>query len=406
MRLALLSPLPPDSSALAAYAAQYKRALNQVEIDVLTPLTGQRPITSLAAARAWVAERDWRRIDVVHAELTSGSQSEFWVLAALSRLADRPALSVTLHEPDKLAWRPLHQPWLALSQWSWLPAPLRSFACWLASPLTLLAERRLARRIEGFVVHTKCAAERVIKRLKVPPERVNVIAPGLSAAGFRPSPPGNLIKVLCVAGVGQRAKSLELVLQAWQRARDASPPVVDRLRMTFVGMTPSGLMQSGLDDPLLAVRHAAAKRGLEEQIQWVVDPDPRDVTPLMAEHHVMVLPGASVGTHAQVAHAEALVRHQDAVQLALANSRPMIVLDQAGLAESVEAGNGVSYQDNDPDALAQVLTRLAGEDSPLDQWFAQAQAVLQDRHWSRQALKHLAYFQQVRGRAPVAAREA
>ena len=84
MRLALLSPLPPEQTGIADYAAHCRAALNQAGVDVLTPLQGQRPITSLATAKAWVAERDWRRIDVVHAELGGGRHSEFLTLCALA----------------------------------------------------------------------------------------------------------------------------------------------------------------------------------------------------------------------------------------------------------------------------------------------------------------------------------
>ena len=52
MRLALLSPLPPEQTGIADYAAHCRAALNHAGVDVLTPLQGQRPITSLATAKA------------------------------------------------------------------------------------------------------------------------------------------------------------------------------------------------------------------------------------------------------------------------------------------------------------------------------------------------------------------
>lgn len=58
MRLALLSPLPPEQTGIADYAAHCRAALNHAGIDVLTPLQGQRPIACLTAANAWVAECD------------------------------------------------------------------------------------------------------------------------------------------------------------------------------------------------------------------------------------------------------------------------------------------------------------------------------------------------------------
>ena len=77
MRLALLSPLPPDPSRLAHHAARFRRAHNLRGIDVLSPWGGQRPLESLEAARAWVAERDWRGVDVVDGGLAPGQRTVY-----------------------------------------------------------------------------------------------------------------------------------------------------------------------------------------------------------------------------------------------------------------------------------------------------------------------------------------
>ena len=114
IRVVLLSPLPPERTGIADYAAHWRRAANGAGVEVLTPLQGQRPIQSLQAARRWVSERDWSRVDVVHAELGGGRHGEFFVLAALSELRDRPALSVTAHDPERLIWRPVARWWRAL----------------------------------------------------------------------------------------------------------------------------------------------------------------------------------------------------------------------------------------------------------------------------------------------------
>ena len=142
MRLALLSPLPPDPSRLAHHAAQFRRALNLGGIDVLTPLVGQRPLESLEAARAWVAERDWRGVDVVHAELAPGQRTVYWVLQALARLPHGPALTATVHAPPGLLGQPLHAPFAGVYHARWLPRLTRQASAWLAAPFTRHSARR------------------------------------------------------------------------------------------------------------------------------------------------------------------------------------------------------------------------------------------------------------------------
>ena len=69
MRVALLSPLPPERTGIADYAAHWMQALRAAGVEVICPLQGQVMPRSLDAARAWVAERQWSGVDVVHAEL-------------------------------------------------------------------------------------------------------------------------------------------------------------------------------------------------------------------------------------------------------------------------------------------------------------------------------------------------
>lgn len=160
MRLALLSPLPPEQNGIADYAAHFRTSLNQAGVDVLTPLAGQRPIDSLAAARAWVAERDWRRVDVVHAELGGGRQSEFLTLCALASLPNRPALSATVHDPERLIWKPINRVWTMVNGMSAMPRPAKQAVALLSDPATLMAERKLARQLDGLVTLTQTGADR------------------------------------------------------------------------------------------------------------------------------------------------------------------------------------------------------------------------------------------------------
>lgn len=201
MRLALLSPLPPDPSRLAHHAAQFRRVLNLGGIDVLTPLVGQRPLESLEAARAWVAERDWRGVDVVHAELAPGQRTVYWVLQALARLPHGPALTATVHAPPGLLGQPLHAPFAGVYHARWLPRLTRQASAWLAAPFTRHSDRRLARRLAGVLCTSDASATRLARRLGLPRERITVLPQGLPELACPPLPPGPL-KLLCLSGPG------------------------------------------------------------------------------------------------------------------------------------------------------------------------------------------------------------
>lgn len=398
MRLALLSPLPPDPSALADHAAHYKRALNGVGIDVLTPLVGQRPLDSLAAARAWVAERDWRRVDVVHAELGPGRSSEFWVLCALAGLAQRPALSVTVHEPDRFIWQPLQRPWRTLFCARALPRPLRQLAAWLGAPQTRWSERRLARSLEGVVVHSEAGAARLIRRLKVSPDRVSVLPLGVNPALLQPLPPADPVRVLCVSGPGQAVRPLEDLLAALRRLHDEDPEAAAGLRLTLVGSTAAGLNCPARTDPLRQLPTTVRQRGLQDAVDWVLDPDVLDVPHLIGSHHVVLVPQASTpdpfndGTHGVLGH------HQAAVNAAIAGGRALIVCGQGELAEAVTSGNGVGYPPGAIEALAGHLRALVRDPDLLVAWTIQAQALRQVRQWMQVAPSHLGHFQRVMAR--------
>ena len=159
MRVVLLSPFPPEQSALAEYAGRLKPALNQAGVEVLTPMAGQRPLQSLDDARDWVAARDWRRVDVVHAELAQGRASEFLVLQALASMRQRPALSATAHAPDRLIWRATRAS--ALSRGG-RPLPGASM---LADPWVVAAERKLARQLDGLVCLSQTGAQALARRI-------------------------------------------------------------------------------------------------------------------------------------------------------------------------------------------------------------------------------------------------
>lgn len=392
MRLALLSSLPPDPSRLADYAAQFRRALNLADIDVLTPLVGQRPLDNLAAAQAWVAERDWRGVDVVHAELAPGRRSEYWVLCALARLRQRPALSVTVHEPPGLLWQPVHWPWLGLSRAPWLPAAARRASAWLASPLTRWADRRLARRLDGLVAHTEAGAARLIRRLKLPAERVTVIPYGLPEGRRVPTPPNAALKVLCLSGAGQRLRPLEDLLAALVSLQAQAPECATQLRLTLAGPTAASCFPPPRHDPLPALRASSAARQLEGLIDWQLDPDLQDIPALVASHDLVLVHDVSPPQAEDDAGGQA--SHRMALAMAMAAARPLLVSQTGELPEAVAQGNGASYPLGNKEALATLLADLIRERAQMAPWRAQAQALADQRAWPQLAPRYVSFYQQ------------
>lgn len=83
MRIALLAPLPPEKNGIADYANHFKTALEQLGVEVATPLTGV--VGSTAAIKQAIAGFDWQGVDLVHAELGGGRLGSSWPCANCAR---------------------------------------------------------------------------------------------------------------------------------------------------------------------------------------------------------------------------------------------------------------------------------------------------------------------------------
>ncbi|HEX7975697.1 MAG TPA: glycosyltransferase family 1 protein [Anaerolineales bacterium] len=99
-----------------------------------------------------------------------------------------------------------------------------NFATWYAYLLP-----RLAWRVRRVITDSQFSRDRILSALDLPPDRVNVIYPGVDRKKFWPQPAGQVDRVraryglparyvLCVATHEPR-KNLPRLLQAWQRAQ-------------------------------------------------------------------------------------------------------------------------------------------------------------------------------------------
>ncbi|MGC4059764.1 MAG: glycosyltransferase [Aquabacterium sp.] len=396
MRLALLSPLPPEQTGIADYAAHFRASLYQAGVDVLTPLAGQRPIESLAAAKAWVAERDWRRVDVVHAELGGGRHSEFLTLCALAALPNRPALSATVHDPERLIWKPINRVWAAVNGMSAVPRPVKQMVALLSDPATLMAERRLANQLDGLAVLTQTGASRLIKRMKLPVDRVSVIAHGALTLPHKPLPEPDPIRLLYF-GFIYSGKGIEDLIDAVGRVCAQQPELASRLRLTIAGGTAPTIAFGTQGSYLDQLRARVERRGLNGRVDWELDVDERDVPDLVQRHHLMVLPYRESLKLALMGQVRGT---SGSLAWAIACGRGAITSDARAFAEEISHGNGSAYRQGDVAALAEQIAGVLGKPEILSQWANRASALAQERAWPMTGQRFVGHFQRAMARAP------
>jgi glycosyltransferase involved in cell wall biosynthesis len=388
MRLALLSPLPPEQTGIADYAAHWRRAVQAAGVEVLTPLQGQRPIQTLAEARRWVAERDWSRVDVVHAELGGGRHTEFFVLAALAALPDRPRLSATVHDPERLVWRPVNRLWRWLDDAAFVPGFLSKVAAILCDPHTLWAERRLARRLDGLVALTNTGAQRLARRMKVPLPKVRVIPHGTLVLPQTPLPPLQPVRLLYF-GFIYSGKGIEDLIDAMGSLRKQAPELAADARLTIAGGTAPDIAFGGATSYLDALRERVAAQGLEAQVEWVLDVDERDIADLIGRHHVMVLPYRESRKLSLLGQMRGT---SGALAWAIACGRGAITSDARAFAEEIGHGNGVSYRQGQVGELAAAIATLLRDPTLSQQWAKAASGLAEQRAWSRTGHVFMGYF--------------
>lgn len=382
MRLALLSPLPPEQTGIADYAAHCRRALNGAGIDVLTPLLGQRPLSSLAEARRWVAERDWSKVDVVHAEIGGGRHSEFFALCALARLPQRPALSVTVHDPERLVWRPVSRLYRALEHSHLLPRLMMQVLAVLFDPHTMWAERRLARRLDGLVTLTDTGAARLAARMRIARTKVHTIPHGtlsIEPKPLPPLPPEGPVRLLYF-GFIYSGKGIEDLVDALAQVREKHPDQADRLRLTIAGGTAPDIAFGAHGSYLDALRARVQARGLESVVDWDLDIDARDIPSLIQRHHVMVLPYRESRKLSLLGQMRGT---SGALAWAVSCGRGAITSNARAFAEETRSGNGQAYPQGDVGALAKVLGAVLEDPGLTQAWATRAAELASQREWPR-----------------------
>ena len=405
MKLALLAPLPPEQTGIADYAQQWSEALRQAGVQVSTPLLGQPALRNWQEARQWVSQQDWQDVDVVHAELGGGRLSEFFAMNALRAWSaspgspaapHRPRLSATVHDPERLVWRPVSRLWQALDA-RHPPAVVSKAAAVLVDAHTLWAERRLAQGLDGMVALTQTGANCLRQRMRLTSTAVQVIPHGVPIIAAAPLPPSQPVRLLYF-GFIYPGKGIEDLIAAMAQLRAQHPELALRLRLTLAGGSAPEMAFGASNGYLDGLRRSVREHGLAEQVQWALDLPQTEIPALIQSHHALVLPYRESRKLALMGQMRGT---SGALAWAIACGRGVICSDARSFKEEISHGNGMAVAAGDIDALAGAMQEVVREPQRLQQWAAAAQALAAQRAWPRIGEAFAAHFQELsQARAP------
>jgi glycosyltransferase involved in cell wall biosynthesis len=387
MRIALLAPLPPEKNGIADYANHFKTALEQLGVDVVTPLTGV--VGSTAAIQQAIAGFDWQGVDLVHAELGGGRLGEFLALRELRKAYPALPLTATVHDPERLVWRREQLPF-PLNLLESLPSPLPQAAVVLADPLTLREERHVAQGLTRLVTLTRLGADCLGARMQLPAGKVAVINHANLKIAPVALPPLDTLHLLYF-GFIYRGKGIEDLLQALAAVFEKAPELRDRVRLTLAGGTAAEMAFGAGGNYLEQLNSQIAELGLAGVIDWRLNLPASEISQTIQAHHVMVLPyreskklgllGRQRGT-------------SGALSWAAACGRGAITSDARAFAEEVASGNGAIYPQGDVAALSEQLLLLARNPQLAKDWAERAAAIGRERLWPLTAEKFATLFGQ------------
>jgi len=387
MRVALLAPLPPEKNGIADYANHFRRALEQLEVTVLTPLAGVAGNSE--AIKQAIGGFDWHSVDLVHAELGGGRLGEFLALRELRKAYPALPLTATVHDPERIVWRRERLPF-PLNLLERLPSPMPQAAVVLADPLTLREERLVAAGLTRLITLTRLGAECLGQRMQLPAGKVAVIHHANLAIPSAPLPPLDTLRLLYF-GFIYRGKGIEDLLEALAGVFKQAPELRERVRLTLAGGTAAEMAFGAGGNYLEQLNRQIAELGLADAIDWQLNLPADEIAQTIQAHHVMVLPyreskklgllGRQRGT-------------SGALSWAAACGRGAITSDARAFAEEVASGNGALYPEGDVDALSAQLLRLARTPLLARDWAERAGEIGRERLWPLTAQKFKALFEQ------------
>lgn len=372
MRVALLSPLPPEQTGIADYAAIFKQQLELSQVEVICPLKG----VSLQQLPSALKAIDWTAFDVVHAELGGGRVIEFAAMQWLSHLDVRPKLTATVHDPERLVWRLAHLP--KLLSWCSVTAITTKFATVLADPWTLKSERQLADKIDALVTLTHTGAKCLQQKMRITENKIHVIAHANQTV--EPAELPELMPVrLLYFGFIYRGKGIEDLLDALALVFTKKPQLKSTIKLTLAGGTAPDTVFNPKDNYCEQLLIKINGLGLTSVVDWQLNLPKESIVDLVQAHHVVVLPYQESRKLALLGQMRGT---SGVLSWANACGRGVITSDARSFPEEVSYGNGAIYKQGDITELAQCIIDIIEYPEKIKNWHCAAQQLGAERAWA------------------------
>lgn len=221
-------------------------------------------------------------------------------------------------------------------------------------PGQLAGQRRLYRRADAVVVHSRAGRERLVDELSVAPEKVHVIPHGVFEHLPRANREGRLppelaspeTQVVLAFGTMRPYKGLDVLLEAWR------------------GITGAELWIVGLPKMNIRPLQARAPEGVRWVPRFVGD---EEIGPLFERADLVVLPYREID-------------QSGVLFTALAFERPLLLTAVGGFPEIAEDGAAALVPPGDSAALHEALHRLLSQPRERAALRARGQAIVGEKY--------------------------
>ncbi|MDW5419019.1 glycosyltransferase [Iodobacter sp. CM08] len=387
MRIALIAPLPPEQNGIADYAFALQQALSQEGLVLITPFKNQRLAARASGIDQQMQGIDWQKFDLVHAELGGGRSGEFMALEWLSEHYPDLPLSATVHDPERLIWRPAGWP-LLLSRL--LPRRVYQLLVLLCDPFTLARERRLAAKLRALITLTAIGARCLTERMRLPDGKVRKIAHGNQVIAAQPLPalpPSGPLQILYF-GFIYRGKGIEDLIDALALLLIQRPYAA--VSLTLAGGTAPEMTFANGPSYLDELKNKITSSGLPDGlVRWQTDVPQEKIVELIQSHHVLILPYQE---SKKLAYLGQMRGTSGVLSWAAACGRSVVASDARSFSEEVSFGNGAVYAQGDTAALAAELQCLLDQPDLLSERSMNAQKLGKVRAWPETAKQFRALF--------------